>query len=514
MRRVRAREVLAALYEGCDGLVELRSLPSGLQSFFEPADLDGMAALVKGCGEDLYFGVATRRSDASGGLENCAHLPALFVDIDREGEAIGTDNLDDLPCPPSIVINSGGGLHAYWLLREPVDLSRERDEVYRLLRGLASAVGGDPAAAEPARILRIPNTVNRKYSPARRVTVKVFEPGRRYNPSDFDWLPEAQVISGNNLDLSKPVENGKRNAALYRLGRSLRANNVPKAVIASTLLATVNDPNAFEEPLPGAEVERVINNVLRQPNRRDFDGDLTTSCNLPDRVSGADDVPADLPVVQSLSSVTRERVSWIWDRRIARRKLNITAGEPGEGKSTLTLDVTARVTRGAAWPDGGHAPQGTVLLLSAEDGLGDTIAPRLDAAGADSSQVHALTAVRSIDGKDRHLDLSRDLPQLEAAIQQVHPLLVVIDPLSAYLGKTDSWKDSEVRSLLSPLAAMADRYNCAIVGVMHLSKSSGRKALHRLLGSIGFSAAARVVLAVAADPRMTPGGSSSRSRTT
>ena len=83
MRRVRAREVLAALYEGCDGLVELRSLPSGLQSFFEPADLDGMAALVKGCGEDLYFGVATRRSDASGGLENCAHLPALFVDIEQ-----------------------------------------------------------------------------------------------------------------------------------------------------------------------------------------------------------------------------------------------------------------------------------------------------------------------------------------------------------------------------------------------------------------------------------------------
>ena len=201
--------------------------------------------------------------------------------------------------------------------------------------------------------------------------------------------------------------------------------------------------DATTKPLSDAEVEAVIAQVLGQPDRTEFT----------EREDQSDVV--DRPVVQSLSSVSRERVSWVWDRRIARRKLNIVAGEPGEGKSTLTLDVAARITRGATWPDGGLAPQGSVLLLSAEDGLGDTIAPRLDAAGADSSQVHALTSVRSIDGKDRHLDLSRDLPQLEAAIRQVRPLLVVIDPLSAYLGKTDTWKDSEVRSLLSPLAAMA-----------------------------------------------------------
>lgn len=207
-----------------------------------------------------------------------------------------------------------------------------------------------------------------------------------------------------------------------------------------------------------------------------------------------------VPVVQTISTVTREGVSWLWPRRIARRKLNIVAGEPGEGKSTVTLDVAARITQGAAWPDGGHASKGSVLLLSAEDGLGDTIAPRLDAARADATCVHALTAIRQTDGRDRHLDLGRDMPQLEDAIQQVRPVLVVIDPLSAYLGRIDSWKDNEVRSLLSPLAAMADRHNCAVLGVMHLSKASGRKALHRLLGSIGFSAAARVVLAVASDP--------------
>ena len=208
----------------------------------------------------------------------------------------------------------------------------------------------------------------------------------------------------------------------------------------------------------------------------------------------------DRPVVQSLSGVKREAVSWIWPRRFPRGKLVLIGGEPGEGKSTMMLDVTARITQGGVWPDGGEAPHGSVLLLSAEDGLGDTIAPRLDAAGADSSRVHALTAIRQIDGTDRHLDLGHDVPQLEAAIQQVHPLLVIIDPLSAYLGRTDTWKDSEVRALLSPLAALAERHGCTIAGVMHLSKTSGRKALHRLMGSIGFSAAARVVLAIATDP--------------
>jgi hypothetical protein len=207
------------------------------------------------------------------------------------------------------------------------------------------------------------------------------------------------------------------------------------------------------------------------------------------------------PVVTTLADVTAEPVRWSWPGRIARGKLNLLAGEPGEGKSTMTLDLAARITRpDASMPDGVPAPDGSVLLLSAEDGLRDTIRPRLDACGADLQRVHALTATRDLDGTERALELGRDLPQLEVAIERYAPALVVIDPLSAYLGRADTWRDSEVRSLLSPLASLAERNDCAVLGVLHLNKSVSSRVLHRIMGSIGFVAAARIVLAVARDP--------------
>ena len=205
--------------------------------------------------------------------------------------------------------------------------------------------------------------------------------------------------------------------------------------------------------------------------------------------------------MQTLSDVTALSVHWLWARRIARGKLGIVAGEPGEGKSTMLLDLAARLTRpGAVMPDDVPAPDGDVLLLSAEDGLSDTIRPRLDACRADVRRVHALTATRDLDGTEHMLELGRDLPHLEAAIERYTPELVIIDPLSAYLGHTDTWRDNEVRALLSPLASLAEQHNCAILGVLHLTKNASAKVLHRIMGSIGFVAAARVVLAVARDP--------------
>ena len=217
------------------------------------------------------------------------------------------------------------------------------------------------------------------------------------------------------------------------------------------------------------------------------------------KLAATDDV-SDVPVVQTLSRVTRERIDWLWEPRVALRKLTLVAGEPGGGKSSMTLDMTARLTQGTTWPDGSPAPPGDVLLLSAEDGLADTIGPRLDACGADSARVHALTAVRQIDGTERGLDLSRDLPSLEAALRQTKPVLVIIDPLSAYLGRTDSWRDSEVRAVLAPLVTLGERYDCAVVGILHLTKNAAAKVLNRIMGSVAFVAAARIVLAVAADP--------------
>lgn len=205
------------------------------------------------------------------------------------------------------------------------------------------------------------------------------------------------------------------------------------------------------------------------------------------------------PVVVQLSSIRPELIRWLWPRRLARGKLNLVIGDPGLGKSLLTVDVTARVTTGRAWPDGGHPEIGDVVMLTAEDGLADTLRPRLDHARGDAARVHILRAVRER-GQERHLCLARDLPALESVITRTNAALLTIDPLSAYLGEIDSKTDSEVRGTLAPLAALAERTGVAVLGIMHLNKNSQQKAIYRALSSIAFVAAARIVLAVAKDP--------------
>jgi hypothetical protein len=206
------------------------------------------------------------------------------------------------------------------------------------------------------------------------------------------------------------------------------------------------------------------------------------------------------PVLVRMADVQPEDVSWIWPMRVARRKLNLIVGDPGLGKSTIALDAAARVTRGAAWPDGGLAPLGDVVILTAEDGLADTVRPRLDLLGADVTRVHVLRAVREATGVERSVSLVTDVGPLEQAIAQTRAVLVIIDPVSAYLGMANSYRDSEVRAILAPLHALAERTGAAIWGVMHLTKDQQRQAVYRGQGSIAFVGAARLMLAVGADP--------------
>ena len=209
------------------------------------------------------------------------------------------------------------------------------------------------------------------------------------------------------------------------------------------------------------------------------------------------------PILVSLADIQPEPISWLWPGRIPLGKLTLVVGDPGLGKSFLLLDVAARISVEAPWPDGGTAPKGKVILLTAEDGLADTVRPRLDTMGGDPASVVALKGVRRRGSNDSlteaGLNLARDIQEMEAAIVGTGAIMVGIDPLSAYLGKTDSYKDAEVRGLLAPLAALAERRNVAVVGIMHLSKDSQRRALYRAQGSLAFVAAARAVFVVTAD---------------
>jgi hypothetical protein len=225
-----------------------------------------------------------------------------------------------------------------------------------------------------------------------------------------------------------------------------------------------------------------------------------------------DDTPTSSPVLLRMADVQPVAVEWLWPGRIPLGKLSILAGDPGLGKSFATLDMAARVSRGTPWPDAPltSSPAGDVVLLSAEDDPADTIRPRLDAAGADVSRIIMLTAVRipADDGHgavDRGFCLAVDLPHLRSAIASVPRCrLVVIDPISAYLGDVDSHVNAEVRGVLTPLAELAASTRVAVVGVQHLRKSDG-PAVYRSMGSLAFVAASRATWAVARDPDDTTG---------
>ena len=185
-------------------------------------------------------------------------------------------------------------------------------------------------------------------------------------------------------------------------------------------------------------------------------------------------------VVRCMADVEPEKIEWLWPGRIAIGKQTLIGGEPGLGKSQITTALAATVTNGGAWPCGeGKAPLGSVIILSAEDDAGDTIRPRLDAAGADVTRVHQISAVRHGNGRGRRtFNLQADLALLEGEIKRIRDVrLVIIDPVSSYLGKIDSHKNAEVRGTLEPLGDMASRLRVAIVSVTHFSKGAGQSAL-------------------------------------
>jgi hypothetical protein len=206
------------------------------------------------------------------------------------------------------------------------------------------------------------------------------------------------------------------------------------------------------------------------------------------------------PVLVKLADVVAQPVSWLWPGRIARGKTTLIVGDPGQGKSFLTLDVASRVSLGTHWPDGVQAPNGHVVVLAAEDGIADTIRPRVDAMGGDTSRLWILQAVRR-NGKDMPVSLATDLEALRSAVAETSAVLVIIDPLTAYLGKADTFKDTEVRAVLMPVAKLAEEYDAAIIAVMHLNKGQQHKAIYRTPGSIGFVGLARASFFVVADPK-------------
>ncbi len=191
-----------------------------------------------------------------------------------------------------------------------------------------------------------------------------------------------------------------------------------------------------------------------------------------------------------MSDIETEQVRWLWYPFIPYGKVTIIQGDPGEGKTSFVLAMIALLTTGKPLPEETVAAEPIrVIYQSAEDGLADTIKPRLEASGADCSRVLV------IDESDKELTLCDE--RLEQAVWETGARLIVLDPLQAYLGdNVDMHRANEVRPVFKRLCAMAGRTSCAIILIGHMNKAQGLKSSYRGLGSIDFRAAARSVLLV------------------
>ena len=186
--------------------------------------------------------------------------------------------------------------------------------------------------------------------------------------------------------------------------------------------------------------------------------------------------------IRRMSDVQLQEVAWLWKPYIPFGKITIIQGDPGEGKTTLALRVAAACSTGTALPGMEACTPFDVIYQTAEDGLGDTVKPRLIEAGADESRI--LNIVED----NKSLSLLDE--RIEKAIVQTGAKLMILDPMQGYLGdKIDMNRANEIRTVLKNVAAVAERTGCAIVLVGHLNKASGMSSAYRGLGSIDFRAA-------------------------
>ena len=210
------------------------------------------------------------------------------------------------------------------------------------------------------------------------------------------------------------------------------------------------------------------------------------------------------PMYRKISDIEPKPINWLWEDYMAKGTITLITGEPELGKSQITLNMAAIVTTGGTWPDNRkkQCKVGNVILISAEDSLEHTIRTRLEANSANMDKIYHLDGIGDYNSGNKLFNLKSNLNELETMINEIMGVsMIVIDPLSAFIAGVDSYKNTDVRSMLAPLSKLAEKYDIAIVGVEHPPKSSNGKAINQVGGSKAFIAAARSAYLVSKDPQ-------------
>lgn len=208
-------------------------------------------------------------------------------------------------------------------------------------------------------------------------------------------------------------------------------------------------------------------------------------------------------VIKAFSEIETKEIAWLWEKRIPLGMLTIYAGNPGLGKSFLSLDLASRLSRGIPFPDHTPCVVGDTLILAGEDVADVTIKPRLEALGADMAHIHFMFGKRENQMID---DFSlADSGVLRDALDQIKATggelkLLIIDPLESFIGAIDGYKNIEVRQALNGVLRLAASENFSVLAIQHLTKKTGIDANHRISGSVAYAAAARSIWLFTRDP--------------
>lgn len=538
-----------------DYWVELRGLPSGKSYIRKGSDLDGLcqAAIELSDNRNIYYGINPVRSEqvhgTSGGAtkEDIANRRWVLIDVDPvkpDPDLSATDDekesarmlaekvmneLSSQEWPAPLLIDSGNGWHLMYRVDLPND-NHSQSLVKSVLYNLAKRFDNDAAKIDksvhnPSRIAKLPGTWARKGPD---------EKNRPYRQAKMIHCPiETEILSIEKLQSVANNETTPSSSAsqfTIRAGgdRTAYAQAALEREIARVVLAVPGPQEGRNNALnragysmgqlvaAGLIFRQEVESKLRFAALKAGLSEEEIERTLPRAISDGEKQPRQIPenngkhdgpkfakgevIIIRASSIKPRHVEWIWPGRIPLGKLTTFAGQGGLGKTFVLCDITARITRGAEWPDsvGECTEPGQVLFVSGEDDLDDTIVPRLIEMNADLSKVIFLkTSVQD------EFKLS-DLETLNTAVKQAgrDVRFVAIDPPTAYLGKVDDHKNAELRGLLSPLKNWAAERRIALVFNTHVNKPQGAKveAMMRVMGSVAWVNAVRAAHMFAKDP--------------
>jgi hypothetical protein len=514
-----------------------------------------VATQAAGGSVSLRLNVRPPNADGNGGGLEVYYFRAFYLDFDCDAAATNA-KLDAMRvCPPTVLTNSRRGGHPYWALQNNPEANTISESEWRAVQAaLTEHFGGDPNLKHPGSQLRLPGTWNFKDPQKPHLLTAFIDPSRRYTPAQVLAAFNLTPVEPPPRREPRPLTGALREAVekwMFDHGADMEVRKHARCPVCegdggckpydesqtrlicfsthheATGIGTQVGTGFVFSALDIARGDTPLSAFLRQQKDEDGspylvderDGNDSESCRhlsaewteMVERARAGkpaneqhhpEPVPRREVAMQDrfasfacrASDVKEEAIDWLTPGWVVAGKLHLVEGDKGCAKSTVTLDAASAWSRGRGWLGGASRPPANVLIVAPEDGLADTIVPRLRAADADLDRVF-------IQRVDTTTPVFPEIVTfLEDYIAHNGVQYLIIDSLMSCMGAKNAHKDQDVRDALMPLRAMLERTGCTALAIRHLNKNVGAAAGHRGMGSVAFAAIARLVWLLVKDP--------------